>query len=364
MEDWMLNRLEEIKTRFKDLEVMMTKPEIISNQVQMTKISKEYRNLENVNVLWNSYQNISNEINENKELIDSEDIDMSELASSENEELEKELAKIYEELNLALIPKDATDEADAIIEIRAGTGGDEAAIFGNDLLRMYTRYAENQKWKMNILSSSYSETGGIKEIVVEISGEGTFSKLKHESGVHRVQRVPKTESQGRIHTSTATVAVLPKSEEIDIEIKDDDIRTDVFHSGGAGGQNVNKVATAIRLTHSPSGIVVSCQNERSQLQNKIQAMEILKSKLWDLEIQKQQNERSEARKSQVGSGGRSEKIRTYNYPQGRITDHRIKLTSHRLSEFMDGLIDEIIEPLMKDEQAKKMISNKSNEWKI
>ncbi len=361
MEDWMLNRLEEIKTRFKDLEVMMTKPEIISNQVQMTKISKEYRNLENVNVLWNSYQNISNEINENKELIDSEDIDMSELASSENEELEKELAKIYEELNLALIPKDATDEADAIIEIRAGTGGDEAAIFGNDLLRMYSRYAENQKWKMNILSSSYSETGGIKEIVVEISGEGTFSKLKHESGVHRVQRVPKTESQGRIHTSTATVAVLPKSEEIDIEIKDDDIRTDVFHSGGAGGQNVNKVATAIRLTHSPSGIVVSCQNERSQLQNKIQAMEILKSKLWDLEIQKQQNERSEARKSQVGSGGRSEKIRTYNYPQGRITDHRIKLTSHRLSEFMDGLIDEIIEPLMKDEQAKKMISNKSNE---
>ena len=361
MEDWMLNRLEEIKTRFKDLEVMMTKPEIISNQVQMTKISKEYRNLENVNVLWNSYQNISNEINENKELIDSEDIDMSELASSENEELEKELAKIYEELNLALIPKDATDEADAIIEIRAGTGGDEAAIFGNDLLRMYTRYAENQKWKMNILSSSYSETGGIKEIVVEISGEGTFSKLKHESGVHRVQRVPKTESQGRIHTSTATVAVLPKSEEIDIEIKDDDIRTDVFHSGGAGGQNVNKVATAKRLTHSPSGIVVSCQNERSQLQNKIQAMEILKSKLWDLEIQKQQNERSEARKSQVGSGGRSEKIRTYNYPQGRITDHRIKLTSHRLSEFMDGLIDEIIEPLMKDEQAKKMISNKSNE---
>ena len=360
----MLNRLEEIKTRFKDLEIMMTKPEIISNQVQMTKISKEYRNLENVNVLWNSYQNISNEINENKELIDSEDVDMSELASSENEELEKELAKIYEELNLALIPKDATDEADAIIEIRAGTGGDEAAIFGNDLLRMYTRYAENQKWKMNILSSSYSETGGIKEIVVEISGEGTFSKLKHESGVHRVQRVPKTESQGGINTWTATVAVLPKSEEIDIEIKDDDIRTDVFHSGGAGGQNVNKVATAIRLTHSPSGIVVSCQNERSQLQNKIQAMEILKSKLWDLEIQKQQNERSEARKSQVGSGGRSEKIRTYNYPQGRITDHRIKLTSHRLSEFMDGLIDEIIEPLMKDEQAKKMISNKSNEWKI
>ena len=361
MEDWMLNRLDEIKTRFKDLEVMMTKPEIISNQSQMTKISKEYRNLENVNELWSLYQNISNEIDQNKELINSEDSEISDLAILENTELDKELSKIYEKLNLALIPKDATDEADAIIEIRAGTGGDEAAIFGNDLLRMYTRYAETQNWKMNILSSSYSETGGIKEIVIEISGEGTFSRLKHESGVHRVQRVPKTESQGRIHTSTATVAVLRKSEEIDIEIIYDDIRTDVFHSGGAGGQNVNKVATAIRLTHSPSGIVVSCQNERSQLQNKMQAMEILKSKLWDLEIQKQQNEISQTRKSQVGSGGRSEKIRTYNYPQGRITDHRIKLTTHRLSEFMDGLIDEIIEPLMKDEQAKKMISNKSNE---
>ena len=221
---------------------------------------------------------------------------------------------------------------------------------------MYSRYSENNKWKVKILSSNYSEFGGIKEVVLEISGEGTFSKLKHESGVHRVQRVPKTESQGRIHTSTATVAVLPKSEEIDIEIKDDDIRTDVFHSGGAGGQNVNKVATAIRLTHNPSGIVVACQNERSQLQNKMQAMEILKSKLWDLELRKQQEEISKARKSQVGSGGRSEKVRTYNYPQSRITDHRINVTVHNLSEFMDGLIDELIGPLMKNEQAQKMLS--------
>ena len=214
-------------------------------------------------------------------------------------------------------------------------------------------------WKIKILSSSHNEFDGIKEIILEISGEGTFSKLKHESGVHRVQRIPKTESQGRIHTSTATIAVLPKSEDIDIEIKEDDIRTDVFHAGGAGGQNVNKVATAIRLTHIPTTIVVTCQNERSQLQNKVQAMEILKSKLWDLELQKQKSEISEARKSQVGSGGGSEKIRTYNFPQGRVTDHRLKLTSHNLTEFMDGLIDPIIDPLMKDEQAKKLISQKN-----
>ncbi len=274
-------------------------------------------------------------------------------------DLNSSLEKVYSELNKELIPKDATDEADAIIEIRAGTGGDEAAIFGNDLLRMYTRYSENNKWKIKILSSSYNEFDGIKEIILEISGEGTFSKLKHESGVHRVQRIPKTESQGRIHTSTATVAVLPKSEDIDIEVKEDDVRTDVFHAGGAGGQNVNKVATAIRLTHTPTAIVVTCQNERSQLQNKLQAMEILKSKLWDLELQKQKSEISEARKSQVGSGERSEKIRTYNFPQGRVTDHRLKLTSHNLTEFMNGLIDEIIDPLMKDEQAKKLISQKN-----
>ena len=360
MEDWILIRLEEIKARFKELEIMMTKPEIISNQALMKKISKEYRNLENINELWGAHNKISSEIKDNEEMINSDDEEFSDLAKSENDILEQKLQKIFKELNKELIPKDATDEADAIIEIRAGTGGDEAAIFGNDLLRMYSRYAENKNWKINILSSNYNEFGGIKEIVLEVSGEGTFSKLRHESGVHRVQRVPKTESQGRIHTSTATVAVLPKSEEIDIEIKADDIRTDVFHSGGAGGQNVNKVATAIRLTHAPSGIVVSCQNERSQLQNKNQAMEILKSKLWDLEIQKQQSERSEARKSQVGSGGRSEKIRTYNYPQARVTDHRIKITSNNLPGFMDGLIDEIIEPLMKDEQAKKMISQKSN----
>jgi len=353
-------KLNEVTELHKKIQIQLS-DSTISAEMRV-KLSKKFSSLEQVLECKEDIEKCEQELLDSKHLLtENSDQELLELARQDIEKLSKNLEKLYNNLKKLLIPKDVDDEKNAIIEIRAGTGGDEAAIFGNDLLRMYTRYAENQKWKMNILSSSYSETGGIKEIVVEISGEGTFSKLKHESGVHRVQRVPKTESQGRIHTSTATVAVLPKSEEIDIEIKDDDIRTDVFHSGGAGGQNVNKVATAIRLTHSPSGIVVSCQNERSQLQNKIQAMEILKSKLWDLEIQKQQNERSEARKSQVGSGGRSEKIRTYNYPQGRITDHRIKLTSHRLSEFMDGLIDEIIEPLMKDEQAKKMISNKSNE---
>lgn len=359
MEEWILKRLDEIKSRFEEIEVLMTKKEIVSNQSEMKKISKEYSKLKTINELWDQYNKILKDTNDTKELLKSDDDEISIMAKEELNDLNSTLEKVYSELNKELIPKDATDEADAIIEIRAGTGGDEAAIFGNDLLRMYTRYSENNKWKIKILSSSYNEFGGIKEIILEISGEGTFSKLKHESGVHRVQRIPKTESQGRIHTSTATIAVLPKSEDIDIEIKDDDIRTDVFHAGGAGGQNVNKVATAIRLTHIPTTIVVTCQNERSQLQNKVQAMEILKSKLWDLELQKQKSEISEARKSQVGSGGRSEKIRTYNFPQGRVTDHRLKLTSHNLTEFMDGLIDPIIDPLMKDEQAKKLISQKN-----
>ena len=359
MEEWILKRLDEIKSRFEEIEVLMTKKEIVSNQSEMKKISKEYSKLKTINELWDQYNKILKDTNDTKELLKSDDDEISIMAKEELNDLNSTLEKVYSELNKELIPKDATEEADAIIEIRAGTGGDEAAIFGNDLLRMYTRYSENNKWKIKILSSSYNEFGGIKEIILEISGEGTFSKLKHESGVHRVQRIPKTESQGRIHTSTATIAVLPKSEDIDIEIKEDDIRTDVFHAGGAGGQNVNKVATAIRLTHIPTTIVVTCQNERSQLQNKVQAMEILKSKLWDLELQKQKSEISEARKSQVGSGGRSEKIRTYNFPQGRVTDHRLKLTSHNLTEFMDGLIDPIIDPLMKDEQAKKLISQKN-----
>ena len=359
MEEWILKRLDEIKSRFEEIEVLMTKKEIVSNQSEMKKISKEYRKLKTINELWDQYNKILKETNDTKELLKSDDDEISIMAKEELDDLNSSLEKVYSELNKELIPKDATDEADAIIEIRAGTGGDEAAIFGNDLLRMYTRYSENNKWKIKILSSSYNEFDGIKEIILEISGEGTFSKLKHESGVHRVQRIPKTESQGRIHTSTATVAVLPKSEDIDIEVKEDDVRTDVFHAGGAGGQNVNKVATAIRLTHIPTTIVVTCQNERSQLQNKLQAMEILKSKLWDLELQKQKSEISEARKSQVGSGERSEKIRTYNFPQGRVTDHRLKLTSHNLTEFMNGLIDEIIDPLMKDEQAKKLISQKN-----
>tara|TARA_B110000014_G_C20118094_1_gene591298 strand:- start:934 stop:2013 length:1080 start_codon:yes stop_codon:yes gene_type:complete len=359
MEEWILKRLDEIKSRFEEIEVLMTKKEIVSNQSEMKKISKEYSKLKTINELWDQYNKILKETNDTKELLKSDDDEISIMAKEELDDLNSSLEKVYSELNKELIPKDATDEADAIIEIRAGTGGDEAAIFGNDLLRMYTRYSENNKWKIKILSSSHNEFDGIKEIILEISGEGTFSKLKHESGVHRVQRIPKTESQGRIHTSTATVAVLPKSEDIDIEVKEDDVRTDVFHAGGAGGQNVNKVATAIRLTHIPTAIVVTCQNERSQLQNKLQAMEILKSKLWDLELQKQKSEISEARKSQVGSGERSEKIRTYNFPQGRVTDHRLKLTSHNLTEFMNGLIDEIIDPLMKDEQAKKLISQKN-----
>ena len=355
MEEWILKRLDEIKSRFEEIEVLMTKKEIVSNQSEMKKISKEYSKLKTINELWDQYNKILKETNDTKELLKSDDDEISIMAKEELDDLNSTLEKVYSELNKELIPKDATDEADAIIEIRAGTGGDEAAIFGNDLLRMYTRYSENNKWKIKILSSSHNEFDGIKEIILEISGEGTFSKLKHESGVHRVQRIPKTESQGRIHTSTATVAVLPKSEDIDIEVKEDDVRTDVFHAGGAGGQNVNKVATAIRLTHIPTAIVVTCQNERSQLQNKLQAMEILKSKLWDLELQKQKSEISEARKSQVGSGERSEKIRTYNFPQGRFTDHRINLTLYKLNDIMDGDLEEVFESLKIENQ--KLLMN-------
>ena len=263
---------------------------------------------------------------------------------------------LVQEIRNALIPKDATEHADAVIEVRAGAGGDEAGLFAGDLVRMYQRYAELRNWKFKELDTSESGVGGIKEATIEISGDGAFRRLKLESGVHRVQRVPTTESQGRIHTSTATIAVMPKAEELDIEINDNDIRTDVFHSGGAGGQNVNKVATAIRLTHIPTGLVVTCQNERSQLQNRVQAMDILRSRLWDTQLRQQQQEIAASRKAQVGTGDRSEKIRTYNFPQSRVTDHRINYTSHQLNRILEGEIDEFVDALLAEEQARKLSS--------
>ena len=258
-----------------------------------------------------------------------------------------------------MLPKDETEHADAVIEIRAGAGGDEAGLFASEIFRMYQRYAENRKWKLKILSQNDTGVGGLKEVTFELQGERAYQRLHLESGVHRVQRVPATESQGRIHTSTTTVAVLPKAEELDIQINDNDLKIDVFHSGGAGGQNVNKVATAIRITHLPSGLVVQCQNERSQLQNKLQGMEILRSRLWDMELRKRNEAISANRKAQVGTGDRSEKIRTYNFPQSRITDHRIGYTSHQMQNVLSGELDEFIDALLQEEQARKLATANS-----
>jgi peptide chain release factor 1 len=282
------------------------------------------------------------------------DAEMAAMAKEEAHQLEEKRDRLQEELKLALLPKDPNDEKNIIMEIRAGAGGDEAAIFAAELFRMYSRYAQNRRWNVDVISSSESIGGGIKEIILEISGKGVFSRLKYERGVHRVQRVPVTESSGRIHTSTATIAVLPEAEEVDLEIDPSDLRVDIFHSGGAGGQNVNKVATAVRLTHFPTGMVVICQDERSQLRNRQKAMAVLRSRLLDMETTKQQQEMSSMRRSQVGSGERSEKIRTYNFPQDRLSDHRIGLTLHSLPRIMQGELDEMIDALASDEQSKML----------
>jgi len=357
----MENRLDEIQARYFEIEKLMSQNEIASDPNSIRKLGREYSQLQTVVDLWGDINQNEKNLNETKEIIKEEtDLDVIEMAKEEAQLLEEKIQLSIEKIKLELIPKDDADLADAVIEIRAGAGGDEAGLFASDVFRMYQRYTELKSWKLKILSQNGTGVGGIKEVTFEISGEKVYQKLHLESGVHRVQRVPSTESQGRIHTSTITVAVLPKAEEIDVEINENDIKIDVFHSGGAGGQNVNKVATAIRITHEPSGIVVQCQNERSQLQNKLQALEILRSRLWDSEIRKQRDEISANRKSQVGTGDRSEKIRTYNFPQSRITDHRINVTSHQMAQVLDGDLDIFIDPLLQEEQAKKLASLESN----
>lgn len=351
----MLSRLGEISDRHAEVERLLSLPETSQDVNAMRRLGREYSDLQKVVDLWHEYESSSKALDEAKSILSDEtDGEMLDMARAEITELEAKIGPLVEEIQSALIPRDATEHADAVIEIRAGAGGDEAALFAADLLRMYQRFAETSGWKFDILDSSETGVGGIKEAVFEVSGDGAFRRLKLESGVHRVQRVPSTESQGRIHTSTATVAVLPKAEELDLEIEDNDIRTDVYHSGGAGGQNVNKVATAIRLTHIPTGIVVTCQNERSQLQNRLKAMEILRARLWDEQIRQQQSEIAADRKAQVGTGDRSEKIRTYNFPQSRVTDHRIGFTSHQLDRVLAGEIDEFIDALLAEEQARKL----------
>ncbi|MGE3984779.1 MAG: peptide chain release factor 1, partial [Dehalococcoidia bacterium] len=280
--------------------------------------------------------------------------EMARLGKEELANLEPERERLEQELKLALLPKDPHDDRNVIVEVRAGTGGEEASLFAGELYRMYTRYAEQHRWQVEVLSASESEKGGFKEIVFEVNGQGAFSRFKYESGGHRVQRVPTTEAQGRIHTSTATVAVLPEAEDVEVDIGENEVKTDIFHSGGAGGQNVNKVATAVRLTHLPTGIVVQCQDERSQLKNRTKAMTILKSRLLQMKEEEQAAQTADSRRSQVGSGDRSEKIRTYNFPQDRVTDHRVNYTRHGLPAFMDGQIDDVIDAVATAEQAQKL----------
>ena len=349
----MWEKLEQINKRFEELVAQMSNQEIATDHMQMTKLAQEKSSLDGIIGLYQEYKATVKSLEDTKSMLNEKlDAEMTAMAKEEAHQLDEKRGRLQEELKLALLPKDPNDEKNIIMEIRAGAGGDEAAIFAAELFRMYSRYAQNRRWNVDVISSSESIGGGIKEIILEISGKGVFSRLKYERGVHRVQRVPVTESSGRIHTSTATIAVLPEAEEVDLEIDPSDLRVDIFHSGGAGGQNVNKVATAVRLTHFPTGMVVICQDERSQLRNRQKAMAVLRSRLLDMETTKQQQEMSSMRRSQVGSGERSEKIRTYNFPQDRLSDHRIGLTLHSLPRIMQGELDEMIDALASDEQSK------------
>ena len=333
----------------------MSKPEVLADRVAIQKLGREYSRLTELVKLGTQWREARSDIEEAEEMIAEEsDPEMLEWANSVLTERRETLPEIESKINLALMPPDETAEAAAVVEVRAGTGGEEAALFAAELYRMFIRYAERNGWKTSVVNVNETGIGGIKEVIFEIDNDSAYSKLKHESGVHRVQRVPATESQGRIHTSAATVAVLPKADDIDVEINDNDLKIDIFHAGGHGGQNVNKVATAVRITHEPSGIVVQCQNERSQLQNKLQAMGILRARLWDAELRKRQEAEAANRKAQVGSGDRSEKIRTYNFPQSRVTDHRINLSSYNLTKILEGEIDEFVDALMQAEAVSKL----------
>jgi len=351
-----IDKLEEVEKRYDELTVMISDPKIISKQDEFIKLSKELASLEEIVTLFRKYKKTLKEIQENQEMLKENDGDseMEELIKSEIDSLKKSLPSIEERLKVLLLPKDPNDEKDVIMEIRAGTGGEEAALFAGDLFRMYSRYAERQGWKIEIMSSNTTELGGIKEIIFEVSGHGAYSRLKYESGVHRVQRIPETEAGGRIHTSAATVAVLPEAEEVDVEINPNDLRIDIFRASGHGGQGVNTTDSAVRITHLPTGLVVTCQDERSQLKNREKAMKVLRARLLEKIQQEQNDEIAASRRSQVGTGDRSERIRTYNFPQGRVTDHRIGLTLHRLTDILDGDLDEIIDNLIQEDQARKL----------
>lgn len=353
----MFDKLIDIEKRYIELSDKINDPDIISNNEEWRKLMKEHSDITGIVEKYREYNLTKKEIEDAKEMLeDNLDDEMKKMVKDELSENLDKIEVIKDELKILLLPKDPNDEKNVIVEIRGGAGGDEANIFAGDLFRMYSRYAERQRWKTEIMSSSPSDMGGFKEISFMITGNGAYSRLKYESGVHRVQRVPDTESSGRIHTSTVTVAVLPEAEEIDVKLDLNDVRIDVFRSSGNGGQSVNTTDSAVRVTHNPTGIVISCQDEKSQLKNKEKALKILMSKLYDLEIEKQNSELSAERKSQVGRGNRNERIRTYNFPQGRVTDHRISLTLHKLDAIIDGDLDEIMDTLITVEQAEKLKS--------
>ncbi len=353
----MLDQVEKIERRFNEIEQAISSPEIAADIPQLTRLAKERAGLEDIVNLYRKYLRMAKAFEDTEHLLDTEkDEEMLELAREEQKSLKEQKEALYEELKLALLPKDPNAERNIIMEIRAGTGGDEAKLFAAELFHMYTRYAEARGWKVEVIDLTESSAGVFKEVIFEVDGEDVYSRLKFESGVHRVQRVPATEAAGRIHTSTATVAVLPVAEEIEVDIGPDDLRIDIFHSGGAGGQNVNKVSTAVRLTHLPTGLVVICQDERSQLKNRQKAMSVLRSRLLAMEQEKADSEMTDARRAQVGTAERSEKIRTYNFPQDRLTDHRIGLSVHNLPKILDGNLDDIIDALAMDEQARLLQS--------
>jgi peptide chain release factor 1 len=347
----MFDKLQTLVERYNEIERLFAQPDVASDVGRLSRLAKERAELTPVVQAYQRYQHGQRAIEEARQLAGSPDPELAELAKEELPLLLERGASLERDLKHALVPRDPHGERNAIVEVRSGTGGDEASLFAADLYRMYVRFAQRKGWKVDMVDTSEGSLHGIKEVIFEVAGRGAYQHLKHESGVHRVQRVPLTEAQGRIHTSTATVAVLPEAEEVDVQVKPEDLRIDIFHASGAGGQNVNKVSTAVRIVHLPTGIVAVCQDERSQLKNRQKAMTVLRSRLLERELQAQQAQASATRRAQVGSGDRSEKIRTYNFPQDRLTDHRVGLTVHGLEAILDGELDSIIQALMDKEQA-------------